>query len=72
MKQANNRGCRAPRGHLMSPDEAYSIKNVSNFTELLAKGAPFASSKTYSVAKATGCSLQTDTKALLLKRTVIM
>jgi hypothetical protein len=56
----------------MSPDEAYSIKNVSNFTELLAKGAPFASSKTYSVAKATGCSLQTDTKALLLKRTVIM
>lgn len=41
MKSPNNRGSRAPPGHLLSPDEASSTRTGLHLIELVAKGTPW-------------------------------
>ena len=70
MKSPNNREDSSATGHHLSPNEASSIGFVLHLIELLAKGAEGNSKITQAVAKTVGFSPQTDSKFLLLKRTL--
>ena len=69
LNEMANWGDRAPGGYLLSPHEAFSTGNGLYFIELLAKGVPCQPQTTKAVAKAIGCSPQTDIKPSLLKTT---
>lgn len=67
MESPNNRGGKAPIRHLLLPTQISHSRSESHLIELLAKGLHKKPQTSLSIAKATGCSPQTNGKALLLK-----
>ena len=71
MKSPNNGGDRAPTGHLSSPNEVSNTGHELQLIKFLGEGVHENPQTYQAVAKATGYSLLTHGKALLLKRTHI-
>jgi hypothetical protein len=65
MKSPNGGGDRVPSGHLLSPNEAFVIRNGLYLVELLVKMVTWESSN--KVAKTTDSSTQNDRGVLLLR-----
>ena len=52
MKLSNDKGHRAPAGHLLSPNEAFSTRTgLLHLIELLAKGVPWEPETTQAIVK---------------------
>lgn len=69
MRSLNHGEHRVPVGHLLLPNEAFTIRNVLHLIEfLLPKGVPWEPSTVQAVAKAIGGSPQTGSKGILLKK----
>ena len=69
MESPNNERDRILPGHLLLPNETSSTRIGLCLIELMAKRTSGESQTSWAVAKITGCSPQTDSKAPLLKIT---
>lgn len=67
MELLNSRGDRAPTRPLLPPSETSIVRNGSQQIELLATEAHGNPQTTLAIAKAVGCSPQTNSEGLLLK-----